>query len=554
VNEESGGKMKNAPFSSSESFIIFEVSHYRMRILPISFFLCLFACKVISQNTDSLKLLLKKASHDTSRCILLNSLIESESDDNIWPTYNNELKRICENKLKTVPPKTNLHFFFQRYYAISLNNEGYLANNLGDDSTALKCYFRSLKIDEQLSNHSGMASTLNNIASLYASRGNSSKALTYHFKALKLYEETGNKQGKAISLNNIGLIYKHLGDIPRSLEHYHLCLRAMEELQDKAGMATSLNNMASIYKEQGETKKAFEYYEKSLGIYKEINDKDGIAMCMNSLGSYYMQTGDYTKALNHHKESAKLFNEIGHIKGLASSLSSIGIIYKKLGDQQSALGYFQKAFKIYEETNNKQGVAFALSNMANVFLETGKIKEATGFGERSLKLSQELGFPESIKSSSNILSQIYSRAGNWKAAYEMQILFKQMSDSVNNESNRKASLLKSFQYTYEKKAGADSVRTLEERKVFDARIQQERTQRIALYVVIGLVAVFSAFMYNRFRLTIRQKRIIELQKTIVEEKQKEILDSIHYARRIQKALLPHEKYLDRTLKRMRNNI
>jgi hypothetical protein len=43
---------------------------------------------------------------------------------------------------------------------------------------------------------------------------------------------------------------------------------------------------------------------------------------------------------------------------------------------------------------------------------------------------------------------------------------------------------------------------------------------------------------------------IELQHQKLEEKQKEIIDSITYARRIQRSLLPTEKYFDQTLKRL----
>ena len=44
---------------------------------------------------------------------------------------------------------------------------------------------------------------------------------------------------------------------------------------------------------------------------------------------------------------------------------------------------------------------------------------------------------------------------------------------------------------------------------------------------------------------------IESQHKILEEKQKEIIDSITYARRIQKSLLPTEKYIDNSLKRLK---
>ncbi|MEO6305826.1 MAG: hypothetical protein ABIP51_21950, partial [Bacteroidia bacterium] len=62
-------------------------------------------------------------------------------------------------------------------------------------------------------------------------------------------------------------------------------------------------------------------------------------------------------------------------------------------------------------------------------------------------------------------------------------------------------------------------------------------------------------MFNRLTITQKQKRIInsqklivEKQKSVVDEKQKEILDSIHYAKRIQISLLPTEKFIERILK------
>jgi hypothetical protein len=49
-----------------------------------------------------------------------------------------------------------------------------------------------------------------------------------------------------------------------------------------------------------------------------------------------------------------------------------------------------------------------------------------------------------------------------------------------------------------------------------------------------------------------QKALIREQKEEVEHKQKEILDSIHYAKRIQQSLLPPEKYIDRKLEELKS--
>ena len=207
-------------------------------------------------------------------------------------------------------------------------------------------------------------------------------------------------------------------------------------------------------------------------------------------------------------------------------------------------------------------------------LRTKRIKEGKELAERSLKYAQELGYPDNIRNASERLSFIYHKTGNYKAAYEMQVLFKQMADSVNNEKNRKSAIQKDFQYAYAKKTDADSLKISEERKLFAVQMKQEKTLSNSLYIGIGMIAVFSAFMYNRFRITRKQKHIIEAknieveqqrrladerreiaekQKHIIEEKQKEILDSIYYARRIQRALITNEKYIEKKLKNLKRS-
>ncbi|HYG50504.1 MAG TPA: hypothetical protein VD905_06355, partial [Flavobacteriales bacterium] len=57
--------------------------------------------------------------------------------------------------------------------------------------------------------------------------------------------------------------------------------------------------------------------------------------------------------------------------------------------------------------------------------------------------------------------------------------------------------------------------------------------------------------FNRFRLTKRQKKVIEYQKIEVEEKQREIIDSINYARRIQLALMPNERLIEKNMERIK---
>ena len=169
--------------------------------------------------------------------------------------------------------------------------------------------------------------------------------------------------------------------------------------------------------------------------------------------------------------------------------------------------------------------------------------------------NKKIGYAENAKGTAQLLYKIYTELNDPKNAllnYEFFIL---MRDSISNQETRKASLKSQLKYEYEKKAAADSVKVVEEKKVVALQLKQEKTQRYALYSGLGLLGLFALFMVNRFRVITNQKKLIEAQKKIVEEQkhlvdenQKEILDSIYYAKRIQTALLPSEKYLNRNLK------
>lgn len=68
---------------------------------------------------------------------------------------------------------------------------------------------------------------------------------------------------------------------------------------------------------------------------------------------------------------------------------------------------------------------------------------------------------------------------------------------------------------------------------------------ILIPIVLSIYTVWTS------TLTIEDaKRTIVEQKQIIDEKNKDIIDSIHYARRIQNSLLPTEKYLQRNLERL----
>ncbi len=527
-----------------------------------------FSIKLNAQDPviDSLKLELKNAKHDSTRIKLLSELGEVCEVEDILK-YAEPCAKLADKNASTAPNIT-LKKFFLKHLANAFNNMGFLAEQQGDIPKAWEYYNKCLKIDEEIKDKSGIGNSLNNIGFIYQLQGDVPKALLYFHKSLKIKEEIKDKEGIATALNNIGFIYDNQGDIPKALEYYHKSLKIREEIKDKIGIANSLNNIGTIYTNHGDILKALEYQHRSLKIQEEIMDKKGIAGSLNKIGCIYYNQGDIPMALEYIHKSLKKREEIKDKHGIAASLNIIGSIYKNQGDILKALEYYYISLKIREEIKDKQGIAESLNSISLAMLKHGRADRALDFAKRSLQTAKELGYPENIKNSATTLKKIYKKQNNYKEALKMYELEIQMNDSITNETTKKASVKKQFQYQYEKQAAADSVKNAEEQKVKNAlltaqqaQLKQEKTKSYALYGGLALVIVFAGFMFNRFKVTHKQKQIIELkevetqkqneiithQKHLVEEKHKEITDSINYAERIQRSFLATKELLDENL-------
>ena len=128
-----------------------------------------------SQNIDSLKKALENAKQDTTRLTILFVLVESISDDKVWPFYNEQAYKLSEklclntNALITKKGKKGL--------ADALNNIGYNYCNQGDIPKALDYWERCLKLQQAIGDKQGIATTINNIGAVYNNQGDKEKAL-----------------------------------------------------------------------------------------------------------------------------------------------------------------------------------------------------------------------------------------------------------------------------------------------------------------------------------------------------------------------------------------
>ncbi len=515
-------------------------------IIILYFVVCNYIFFTQTPTLDSLKLALKHAKSDSVKCSILFQLTETSPEEE-WQTYNQQLKKMVETNLAKNPP-THLKKIYLKYLATTINNIGLIYADESNAVGAIENYQKSLKIQEEIYDRQGMAITLINMGTVYSNIGNLNKSLIYCKKGLRIHIETKNKKGISYCLNNIGLIYDRQGDIFKAIKYYQKSLKIQEEINDKPGIAASLINIGLIYNNQGDTSNALVYYKKGLQLYIQLKDTIGIATSFHNIGSIYDNKGLRTTALWYYQQSTALQQMVNDKQGIAFNFINIGLIYYNQNNNLKALNYYQKSLIINQQIQNKRGIASCFNSIGMVYLNQKKYILALDYSNKSLVLSKDIGYPENIRNAASQLKTIYHYLNQPKKELQMYELYIQMRDSLNNKETRTASIKNLLKYEYEKKTVADSLQVAEEKKLTSIKLKQEKTQRYFLYGGLGLTVLFGIFMFNRFRITKKQKNIISQQKIIVDEKQKEILASIHYAKRIQTSLLPTEKYIERILK------
>ncbi|MCC7303257.1 MAG: tetratricopeptide repeat protein [Bacteroidia bacterium] len=408
----------------------------------------------------------------------------------------------------------------------------------------------------------GLAGALNNRGVVYWYKGEYPKALNELKASLIIRKKLRDLKNCGAVYNNIAMVMQDMGNYPDALENHLIGLRYREKCADTAGMAFSHNNISLIYQAQKEYSNAIAELEKAENLFRKTNDLNGLANVYNNLGVIYKMLEKYEDALRMYKLSLKLVEETGNRKEQGNTMNNIGTLYMGWAGKDSiqkkmhytlAEMHLKSSLRIREGTGDQNGIASSHYNIGNLLIKMGKYADARSHIEKGLEIGLNISSKMVIRESYSGLAFLDSLQGNYRSALRNYMLFIAFRDSMNNEENTRKQVQQEMRYDFEKEQQADSIRQAAEVAKREMSHQQElKQQRWYIYGgITGFLLMLSvaAISFRAYRQKQRDNRIIAKQKELVEEKQKEILDSIHYARRIQRSLLPSEKYIQSRMKK-----
>lgn len=430
--------------------------------------------------------------------------------------------------------------------------------------TALLYANKGLSAAEKINYRAGIARGLFDLGYIYLNHENN-KALDYFTKSKTVYEKLKNTDMVASALGGMGICEMHLGNYPNSIEYNIESVKLKEKLDNKANLAAGYINLLALYEHVGNYREALRCGFKALRLKEEMNDEDGISMALGNIGTCYYGMGIHDSSLYYNQKALVLRKKFGDIDGIGLCYNNIAADYSELKDDDKALKYLLLSKDIYEKSNDRQQLAMIYGNIGEIQVRKKNYKEALSNIHKALNISRETGAMDDVKNMLHSLSLCYDHLNDMKNAYIYYREFVNVKDSLLNIESTKQ--IAEIQTKFETTKKEEQIRDLEKNKKIqqlelknkESDIKKQRTVLFLISAGLLLVLLLAFFVFRGYRQKKKANEalqaaynIIEEKNHLVEEKQKEILDSIHYAKRIQQALLASKSVLDINLGGMEN--
>jgi tetratricopeptide (TPR) repeat protein len=437
----------------------------------------------------------------------------------------------------------------------------------GNHEKALDIFKKALEIfrAQKRDDDTGILSDIGNV---YFNQGNFIEALTYYRQALTTSMRLHNLHAQGFCLNNIGLVHNSLGNHDEALEYHLKALKMREKAKTEEGVSNSYNNIGRTYVLLGYNERGRLYIQKSLEIDKKLGKKLAVAQDMDYIATAFMHEKKYTEALKGFQEALEIRQSMGQVLPIGISLNNIGQVYAQQNDFPKAITYFLRADSLFAKVSAQDFLTNTQIYLAKAYFELKDLAKSEEIAFKALASAQKRKTKQEIMEASQILAKVYDRQNQYQEAYKYQTQALAYKDSLNNEERNKRVLRMQayFEFNQQEK---------EKEQLKEDKNDMMRLQYITVGSFSLLVVVLGTFVYflwtnkrrndvNNKQLAVQNEEItrqaveIANQKTAIElqnhelqtahkklsEANQELLDSIAYAHRIQKAVLPtHEEML-----------
>jgi len=423
-----------------------------------------------------------------------------------------------------------------------------LLNNKPD--SALKYSFQAAEISQSKNSALYLARSYLSIGRIFNKLNDGDNEIAYKQKANKAAENISDQKLKTLITISLSEALLNKGNFDDALMFSQKAKTMAEKLNDRDLLYKIyfLKGTIFLFGEERVPDSANYYYNKALPIALAKKDTSEIADTYRRLNNVYYAQSQPDEAMNYLNKALELYIKIKDIDGLAQTYKDLGNIYWKTKDNKKAIEYYTKAYNTYKDRNNVAGTSVGACDLAYMYALDKKKDLLDKYAEESFSLAKKTKSWETIRYSTGWLSEAYELVGNTKTALAYFKTYEAAMDSMNDRKRIEKNSRSQAELNYKSKV--EQLKTEEEKRQAIADEKAHNQKIIRNILIAGFIISFILLLlaYNSYvakkkanGIITQQKKEVEAQKVKIEEKNKEITDSINYAKFIQQSILPDPK-------------
>lgn len=368
---------------------------------------------------------------------------------------------------------------------------------------------------------------------------NSTERVTWMVAAFNLSRATDYDNGmNTVSPRLVNMLFhRSMNDL--ALRYCYEYMGWLTEKNDTIGLQKNYNLYANLLGRMDKHREAFVFYNRALDYNTRIGNQKQCAYILSNLSILLQNMGKPDSALIYADQSIAILRKENDPSALSNVILGKAEILLTLNDTTEARRLAAEALEGYTEINLSLGVVNSRSVLGDIALKKNQIEDALLEYTIALQLLDSLTLYEQKAGLCLRISECLGKLKRFNEAYSYQLLYKEYNDSSAAETRKNKMTEIEVKYEITRK---DS--ELQEKS---EALEQSRNQRNIL--IVGIISVAVLLVVALWAVRAKKKSNAQLaeQKKLVEEKQQDILDSIHYAHRIQSALLSYDDLIKENL-------
>jgi len=359
---------------------------------------------------------------------------------------------------------------------------------------------------------------------------------TENTEALKIQldkaRQSNNTNNIIYYLNKLGHAYWKENSLDRAVESFKELQDLTKKIGNTGGVERLYNILGQIYYEKGDNENAIAAYSESLAMKRRGGYKEAIVSELLNLASIYTYTENRQKAISAYNEALNIALELNNLIMLRSAYGGLTENYNALGQADKAMQYYEDFVRLDRHMKQSEFKDFASKSAARI----REVDSARFRSERELSLQSKI---LNETQDSLITSTILNRQRQLEITNLEQE--KQLQESKIREQEA--------QVRYEKNLRNYFIIAFFVLLIFVAWMfflyRTIRKTNVALEEKNALIILKSTELeQTNFELNVKNRKIEEQKDELTKQKDEltkknlQITESITYASKIQKAILP----------------